>query len=120
MRNAITFILLAGVLSSGSSCERALFDEPIRQDAVTTFEYMWNQCNEKYSFFDYKGIDWNEVHDRYRPLVSNNMGDDSLFNVLASMLHELRDAHVNLVSPFNVSHYDIELTGAQNFNMRNV
>lgn len=74
-----------------------------------TFEACWNIINEKYCFFPYKqaeyGLDWNEVHDRYRKQVGPGMGRDSLFNVLNGMLGELRDGHVNLYTPFNVGRY---------------
>jgi len=120
MQRTVNFILIIGLWVCSSACEFVLFDNPEKQDPVSTFEYLWNECNNKYSYFEYKGIDWEEVHSRYRPMVSESIGHDSLFTVLASMLNELRDAHVNLVSPFNVSHYDIQLTGPQNVNGRNV
>ncbi len=35
--------------------------------------------------------------------------------VMASMLRKLEDAHTNLVSTFNVSFYQIDLQGPDNF-----
>ncbi len=69
------------------------------------FDACWNIINEKYCFFGYKEIDWQEVYHKYRPLVGPGIGRDSLFNVLADMLAELQDGHVNLYAPFNQARY---------------
>jgi C-terminal processing protease CtpA/Prc len=48
------------------------------------------------------------------------MSQDSLFRVLGAMLNELRDDHTNLISPFNVSVYQVDLTGADNYEERTI
>lgn len=69
------------------------------------FESLWKQVDEHYCFFDYKkeelGLDWNEVHTRYSKVVSDAMTSAQLFEVLANMLSELKDGHVNLGSSFD-------------------
>ena len=70
------------------------------------FEALWRIIDEHYCFFDYKqeayGLDWNEVQARYSRQVNNNMTEAQLFEVLANMLGELRDGHVNLYAGFDV------------------
>ena len=78
-------------------------------DPVSNFESLWQTANDKYSFFEYKGIDWDAVYDEYRPRVYDGMTNYQLFQVLKEMLNELRDGHVNLISPFNISVFDIDL-----------
>ena len=85
------------------SCEKVLMKRPPANDAVTNFEEMWQRINERYSFFSYKNIDWDSVYNAYRPKVYNGMGQRELFDVMADMLFELRDGHVNLITPFNIS-----------------
>lgn len=94
----VTFILLG-------SCRKLVLDKGPASDAVSSFEYLWKEANDKYAYFEYKQIDWNAIHDKYRPRVYNGMSKEGLFDVLADMLNELRDAHVNLISPFNISNY---------------
>jgi hypothetical protein len=73
--------------------------------------------DERYSYFSYKNIDWKAVYNQYRPKVQEGMRDEDLFNVMADMLYELRDGHVNLSSNFNVSrNWDWYLDYPQNFN----
>lgn len=69
------------------------------------FEALWSQLNDHYCFFREKGIDWNEVGDRYRARVSEKMTNREFFDLCAQMLDELKDGHTNLIAPFNVSYY---------------
>jgi len=69
------------------------------------FEQLWKIIDEHYCFFEQKEIDWNEVHARYAPRISDKMTGEELFDVCAQMLEELRDGHTNLSSPFATSYY---------------
>lgn len=99
------------------SCEKLLIEPDIENTPINNFDLLWSEINKKYAFFQYKNIDWEEVYDKYRPLVHNQMHDTSLFKVMVDMLFELRDGHVNLVSPFNVSrNWEWYLNSPPNFN----
>jgi len=69
------------------------------------FETLWRIIDEHYCFFEEKrqafGLDWNEVYARYSRQMSVTMTSAQEFEVLANMLGELRDGHVNLYSPFD-------------------
>lgn len=69
------------------------------------FELLWKIMDEQYCFFEYKDIDWKEVHDRYSDRISENMSNDALFEVLGEMLAEVKDGHVNLYATHNVARY---------------
>lgn len=73
------------------------------------FEALWNIIDTKYCFLDYKkeayGLDWNEVYTRYQKKITSSMTNKELFQVLADMLNELRDGHVNLVANHETSQY---------------
>ena len=119
MKNRIhTSLLLLPVVALLSACEGLFFEETISGKPQETFEYLWREVDEKYAFFDIKNIDWNEVHANYASRISEGMSDDSLFQVLGSMMNELRDGHVNLVSDFNVSRFDVVLLGPKNIDGR--
>lgn len=79
--------------------------EDYDNNARGNFEALWTILNEHYCFFQYKDVDWNEVHDRYSAMISNQMTSRELFDVCATMLDELRDGHTNLAAPFNTSYY---------------
>ena len=71
------------------------------------FEALWRIIDQHYCFFDYKheqyGLDWNEVHERYKKQFDSDMTILQQFEVLANMLGELRDGHVNIYTPFDVA-----------------
>ncbi len=110
--SVFTFLLM-------TSCEKVLFQEDVTSSNPNeNFEYLWNECNEKYSYFSLKEVDWSKVKNEYSNKVYVGMSDDSLFNVLGGMLKELKDDHVNLVSNFSTSFYGVEYRGQDNFNWR--
>lgn len=114
-------ILLIFLVLSLSSCEKVLFEPDLAtSDPLENFDYLWNEVDRKYSYFELKNIDWNQVRDTYRPMLSANSGDIKLFDVLASMLNELRDDHTNLVSSFNVSQYNVALRSPENYHQRTI
>jgi hypothetical protein len=99
------------------SCDKDLENS---NTALENFEMLWKTVDEKYCFFEYKKNDiknWNEVYREYKPRVLASTSEYELFYVFADMLNELKDGHVNLVSPFDVSRYDIEGDHPNNFNI---
>ena len=72
-------------------------------------EALWKMIDEHYCFLDYKaeaiGLDWNEVHGRYRQMLDKDMTSPQLQEVLCNMLSELRDGHVNLYTAANLGRY---------------
>ena len=82
----------------------------IREDeydnsSAGNFEALWKLIDEHYCYLDYKGIDWDSIYNVYSPQISDDMGDDALFEVLGNMLAELKDGHVNLYSAWNTARY---------------
>ena len=88
------------------SCVR---EETFENTPEGNFEALWQIIDEHYCFLDYKkeaiGLDWNEVHTRYKQRISADMTNMQLLEVLTDMLAELRDGHVNLYTSADVSRY---------------
>lgn len=91
------------VLAGGTSCEKSILGGDPEMEAPKVFEFLSDDIENRYSYFELKNIDWEEVKERYRSLVYAGMDEMDLFDVLADMLFELEDGHVNLTSPFNRS-----------------
>lgn len=98
------------------SCER-IFIEPdlASKNPRENFDYLWNECNEKYAYFDLKQLDWDAVYQEYSTKIYDDMSEDSLFNVMGAMMNELQDDHSNLQSSFNVSVFDTRYNVSDNF-----
>lgn len=116
MKKTSIFIFIIFTISS---CKKILLGENLAtNNPKENFEYLWNECNEKYSYFDLKKIDWEQIREKYEPKISEKMTDDSLFKVLGAMLKELKDDHTNLISPFNISFFGVTRNAPDNFDWR--
>lgn len=103
------------------SCEKLIFEEDLAStNPVDNFEYLWNECNEKYTYFELKEINWDEIYTQYSVQVNDSMSNEELFQVMANMLLELKDGHTNLISNLNISFWPIRKQGPDNFNWRTI
>jgi hypothetical protein len=57
--------LLLGLVACGSE-NGGTENEAFLED----FEIVWRTVNEEYFDPSFGGLDWDEVHDRYRPLIA--------------------------------------------------
>lgn len=99
------FLALFSLLAFASCVDEEEFDD----SPSGNFEALWKIIDERYCFFDYKnkeyGLDWDAVYDKYRVRVNDRMTSDQLFEVMADMLAELRDGHVNLSRAADFARY---------------
>jgi hypothetical protein len=100
----ITAAIASTVLSfTAASCS---MNSEYNESPIQNFEALWTLLDQKYCFFEYKHIDWQEVHDKYAVRVHEDMTNWELFNVCSEMLAELRDGHINLYTNFAITTYD--------------
>ncbi len=69
------------------------------------FEALWKIIDTRYCYLDYKKINWDSIHAVYQTHVTETVDELAFFDLLGSMLAELRDGHVNLYSNFDRSRY---------------
>lgn len=92
-------------------------DENPTNDPQSNFDILWDNVNNKYSFFELKNINWDSVYAYYDPQVNANTSKYELFEILDSMLYDLEDGHVNLRSEFDFSrNWSWYLNYPDNFN----
>lgn len=103
MKKITYFWVWAILLLSLSACSELLIEADPEDNPVENFELLWREVDAKYTFFEYKNIDWQAVYQKYRPQVNEKTTDEALFNVLNAMLNELKDGHVALIAPFNAA-----------------
>jgi hypothetical protein len=80
--------------------------EDFNNDPQGNFEALWRIMDEHYCFFESKNVHWDQIYRTYAPRVEPYMSNEALFYLLWEMLEEVRDGHVNLSSPFDVTRYD--------------
>jgi len=78
-------------------------DDDDNDDATTgaqaVFDQAWAAFDETYSYFHYKGIDWDALKAQYRPDFADDLSADAFAEALAPMLRELHDWHVSVQKP---------------------
>ena len=117
MKHSIYYLVFLSLICF--SCEQVIFGDDLESsNAQENFDYLWTECLERYTFFDLKDIDWEAVRVKYQAQITEGMDRVELFSVLANMLNELQDGHVNLISNFNVSFFQIDQLGQDNFDFR--
>lgn len=93
------------VLVALTACENLLLEPSKAEDPVTTFNELWRVFDERYAFFDIKGVDWDSVYQQYRPMVNEQTRNQDLFTVCLAMLGTLQDGHVFLRGDANSPRY---------------
>ena len=94
---------LIGIIVILGACEEMLAPPRPASSPQVVFDHLWNDINNRYSFFEEKQVDWNAVREKYSPRIFATMTEHQLFDVLGDMLGELEDGHVNLLSTFDRS-----------------
>jgi carboxyl-terminal processing protease len=69
------------------------------KDRNDVFEKIWKEIRDHYYDSKFNGVDWNEVHQRYLPLVDAVENDQEFYVLMSQMTSELHDAHTRFNSP---------------------
>lgn len=115
MKKAISLLFIS-LMMAFSACENLFYDSERQNTNAENFDVLWQTMKERYAFFDYKKINWDSVQTIYRPLALQAKDDLELFDVMAQMLNTLKDGHVNLRTPFDISRYLPYLEAPANYN----
>lgn len=69
------------------------------KERLQDFETAWKAIRDNYYDPAFNGVDWNAVHERYRPQIAAATTDKEFYDVLGRMAGELHDAHTRIYSP---------------------
>lgn len=109
MKRIRKYLLLVLCLCALPLVQSCIDEDELPDNAKGNFEALWRIIDERYCFFDYKkqayGLDWDEVYQRYSRQITNDMTESQMFEVMANMLSELRDGHVNVYASFDQARY---------------
>ena len=98
--NILLLVCMAALAACHTKDEMAYSTDP-----VENVEALWSIIDTKYCYVESKGVDWNAVRETYVAKASRLQKNDliALFDLCAEMLDTLKDGHVNLYTPFDVS-----------------
>jgi len=66
---------------------------------LENFEIVWQTVNDTYFDPNFGGLDWDEAHDRYRPLIAAAESGEEFLMTMNEMLFELNVSHLAVVPP---------------------
>ena len=105
MKRVIAYI----VIIVSCLCSSCVKEDSFNNSTTGNFDALWSIIDQHYCFFEQAreefGLDWDAVYDKYRPMAAEAESDAQLFDVMAQMLQELRDGHVNLTSEYVTAYY---------------
>jgi carboxyl-terminal processing protease len=67
------------------------------EEYLENFEIVWQTVNDTYFDPTFGGLDWDEVHDRYRPLIAAAESGEEFYRTMNEMLFELNVSHLGVV-----------------------
>lgn len=104
---ALKGIVVTLMAISFSACQMTVSTPKDIYDYTTNFNALWNIMDQHYCFFTTKHINWDSIGTVYRHRLEtmDTLNDVTFFNLCGNMLNELKDGHVNLTAPFNMSRY---------------
>jgi C-terminal processing protease CtpA/Prc len=67
------------------------------QTYAESFDIVWTTINERFYDPEFKGVNWSESRERYRPQITNAQDDDRFYEIINHMLFELGVSHLGVV-----------------------
>jgi carboxyl-terminal processing protease len=83
----------------GAAPAPAVKERLTAKDRKEVFEKVWKEIHDHYYDASYNGVNWDEVHRRYAPLVEATKTDQEFYALISQMTSELHDAHTRFSSP---------------------
>ncbi len=99
------YLILSLLILPAAALSGCVESEEFSNDPYGNFDALAEIVDTRYCFFEEKDIDWQKITGEYRAKIRPDMSLLEQFNLMADMLDELRDGHVNLSSKFNTSYY---------------
>lgn len=119
MKKTFQYSIILIAFLAFSSCEKALMDSEPATTNMSIFEQIWKFTDEKYSFFEYKNVDWTAMKAKYQSRINENMSPEELLKVCDELLDNLKDGHVNIKTKFDRTRsWDFVLNNPSNFDKK--
>lgn len=82
-----------------TSCEELIIDANEKNTPENNFEILWDDFDRHYALFIPKNVNWESLHQIYRPQVTSKTTEQQLWKTITKMLDHLNDGHTTLENP---------------------
>jgi len=108
MIRAVTALALA-ILTADSMCAELTGEQ--RQLSLQSFEYVWTAIRDKHWQTNPGGLDWQAIHDEFKPKIEAADSMDAVRAVMSQMLARLHQTHFGIVPADLYSNVDASHAG---------
>lgn len=74
-----------------------------QEERLAIFERVWTLVRDRYVYTDYHGLDWQAVHDEFRPRVAAAPDSQAFYGLMYELIDKLNDQHSRFDSPQDVA-----------------
>jgi carboxyl-terminal processing protease len=110
MTRAVAAVALAGMFLTVIPMPAALTPEQ-RQLSLQSFEYVWTAIRDKHWEVKPGGLDWQAIHDEFKPKIEAADSMDAVRAVMSEMLARLHQTHFGIVPADLYSNVDASHAG---------
>jgi carboxyl-terminal processing protease len=90
-------VLALAIAWFGAAADKYTLTTGERQLNVNSFEYVWKTIQEKHWDPKLGGLNWQAVHDEFRPKIEKAATMDKAREVMMAMIERLKQTHFNIV-----------------------
>jgi len=84
-------------------------------ERLAIFDQVWQYVNDRYVYADYRGVDWQNVKETYRPRVSTTTDSDAFYLIVKEMINLLNDDHTRFDTPQEVAMDEAFFSGTADY-----
>lgn len=80
-------------------------DTPIvaSDDPELNFDIFWHTFKENYAYSEIRGVDWDQIYDDTKPLISQNITQVQLYRYIKKVIDSIQDEHISLRVPNDIT-----------------
>lgn len=79
------------------------------------FNEVWTIINSHYLYPDFRGHDWNAIHDEYQIQIQQAESNEAFYSLLTDMVAQLDDRHSRFLAPSAATFEDAFSTGRESY-----
>jgi C-terminal peptidase prc len=70
---------------------------------LEVLEAVWTTVRDNYVYTDFRGLNWQAVHDEYKAKIVAATNDEAIYALIAEMINKLGDRHSSFMDPETVA-----------------
>jgi len=70
-----------------------------KADRIKVFQQVWDTVDKNYLYPDFHGANWQALHDKYLPIITNATTSHDFYSAISDMVSQLKDGHSRYLSP---------------------